>query len=230
MDWRDLVGWRRLKKSRRERLARHNASAEHVFEAFESETDDPMVILNTLLEDLQGGRALMALQPAQLTAAKIASMAVLRTIAFTDERSRAYLNDPSTYVRHFAAERILDYGNAIETPYSAEDVALMFDLALTGGNLDRTLKKVQIRFGPEWHPFAGARLVDQILSEVRVPLFDTALSAAETLMPFEFSGDVADQLVRTREILGRVSPATFEINELLDRVEELLDRPLTGPE
>ena len=230
MDWRDLIGWRRLKKSRRELLARHSETAQAIFDAFEAETDDPMVVLNTLLEELDGGRALMALQPAALTSAVIASIGVQRKIPFTDERDSAHLDEPSSYIRHFAAERILDYSRSVDVPYSAEDVALMFDLALTSGNIDRTLKKVQIRFGNEWHRFAAARLIDQIMSEVRVTQFDAALRGAETLLPFEFSGDVADQLVRTREILGRVDPPTFEVNELLDRVADLLDRPLTGPE
>lgn len=208
-------------------LEQHTAHVEVLFEAFEEDGDDLGSLLNDPLEELVGGAFLLSLQPNTVASAVIASTGILRKIPFIDERNRAHLHEPATYRSYFAAERIIDYGSSLRLPFSASDVALLFDLALTSGNMDDSLRQVHIRFGPEWHPFAGAHLVDQILAEVRLPLFSVAINAAEGLMSFEFSGDVADQLLRARDRLERVNPSSFEIIEALERIDTLLDRPLT---
>ena len=229
MHWRDLVGWRFLKRERRALLEEHTAAVEPLFEAFDDDGDDFVALLNGPLDELVGGAALRSLPPASVTSAVVASVGVLRKIPFIDERNRARLHPPAFYRRHFAAERIIGYGDTLSLPFSASEVALLFDLALTSGNLDPTLRKVQIQVGPEWHTFAGVHLVDQIMAEVRLPLFNVAIRAAESLMSFEFSGDVADQLIRTKSRLARLDPPTFEVDEALDRIAGLLERPLTDP-
>ncbi len=226
MNWRDLVGWRFLKGDRRAALKFHTNRVERLFVAFEEDGDDPTILLGEPLERLRGGSVLQALHPDLVASAVVASAGILRKFPLKDRRTQVWLLAPPSYRRHFAAERIIEYGSKVPLPYSASDVALLFDLALTSGNIDRSLHDVQIRFGSDWDQFAAAHVVDQILAEVRIPLFNAALSGAEGLMSIEFSGDVAEQLVRSRDRLERVKPATFEVTETLERIDALLGRPL----
>ena len=55
---------------------------------------------------------------------------------------------------------------------------------------------------------------------------NVAVGAAEGLLSSEFSGDVADQLVRSRKRLLGVSVRTFEVEETLDQIDAILARPL----
>ncbi len=230
MHWRDLVGWRHLSGRRRALLKYHTDRVARLFDAFEADGDDPRHLLNEPLENLQGGRVLLALPPDLATSAVIAAVAEQRVIPIEDKRSRVALYAPSRYRRYFAADRVIAYGLTVSLPYSAQDVALLFELALNSGNLDQSLRKVKIGFGRDWDQFAATRLVDQLLAETRVPLLNVALNAAEGLMTYEFSSEVAELLVRSRARLQRIKPASFETSEALQRIEALLERPLSGPD
>ena len=179
MHWRDLVGWRHLSGRRRALLKYHTDRVARLFDAFEADGDDPRHLLNEPLENLQGGRVLLALPPDLATSAVIAAVAEQRVIPIQDKRSRVALYAPSGYHRY---------------------------------------------------QFAATRLVDQLLAETRVPLLNVALNAAEGLMTYEFSSEVAELLVRSRARLQRIKPASFETSEALQRIEALLERPLSGPD
>jgi hypothetical protein len=226
MNLRDALGWRHLKRKRRAQLDEHTRRVEALFRAFEETDPDGLTIVNSRLEDLAPGRALQALAPDMVASTVIASVGVLRRIPVEDKGRTVRLLAPSAYRRHFAAQRILAYGAALSLPFSATDVALLFDLALTSGNIDPSLHKVDIRFGPEWTPFAANSLIDQIYAEIRLPLFQVAVGAAEGLLSSEFGGEVADQLVRSRKRLQGVSVRTFEVEETLDQIDAILARPL----
>lgn len=226
MALRDAIGWRFLNRRHRALLSTHAAAAEPLFEEFESEDPTGLTIISTPLDDMVAGRTLKVLTPDQLTSTVVTSLSVLRKIPIDDQRRTVSLLPPTTYRRHFAAQRILQYAGPLGLVYTSADVSLMLELALTSGNLDTSLRKIDIKIPPAWPPYEAATFIDQVLSEVRLPLYDVAIGAAESLLSGEFTGDVAEQLRRSFHRLDRVSPSTFEIQDLLDRIEAIQNRPI----
>ncbi len=221
LDFRAMVGWRRLPTADRKVIARHVATAESCFASLEDADPKGTLLADAALIDVPGRDHLDGCGPGELLAARVAACARLRVLPVDDDGRMVSLRQVRHYRSHFAAMRIIELTDPYELAWDHHDVRALFSIATNpkGATPEQSTARINIPTG--FPPYAAQRLIDLLVAPVRLDLLAVAVGAAEQLTDETPPPSLAKAVERAKRILALAQGRDFAHNEALDRLDSL---------